>query len=225
MPKRALVFAVSLIIIGAATVGAALTMWSSISANAFPICLALALFGATLKVPVPGMTGTISPAIVPILFAAGAMSGPEAVIIAALAGLTQCLWRAKRRPTSLQVLFNGANHAISGGLAFGISHRVAASGSLLLFLVATVVFHLVDTLSVAAILSLLEDKPLRALWHNCHLWSFPYILAGGGFTAAWAQASVPVNFRLAVICAIVLYLMSAFYREVIARTNRSLLEA
>ncbi len=209
-----------LVIAGGGTVAAALLLGSSASDSAFLLCLGLALLGATLKVPVPGMTGAISPSVVPILFAIGTRSWQETVLIAALAGITQCLWRPRRTPTALQVLFNGANLALSAGVAYAIARRGAASAPLSLFLVAAIVFQLLDTLSAATVLSLLEETPLRALWRNCHLWSFPYILASGGFAAAWAQASVPANLSAAVICAIVLYLMSTFYREIVTRTCR-----
>lgn len=218
MPHRAYLFAVCLILTGGAALAAALSLWPNASTSAFLLCLSLALLGSTLKVTLPGMTGCISPSFVPVLFAIGRMSWQETVVIAALSGVMQSLWHPKRRPTSLQVLFNGANLAISSGLAYGISHGVAASTPLLLFLVAAIVFQVVDALSVATILSLLEEARLRPLWRNCHLWSFPYILAGGGFAAAWAQTSVPASFSITAICAIMLCLMSTFYQEIVTRT-------
>lgn len=70
---------------------AGISLWSYPSPPLLLVCLGLALLGATFKVPVPGLTGTISPAFVPILFAAGKMNWQETVVIAALAGLTQCV--------------------------------------------------------------------------------------------------------------------------------------
>jgi hypothetical protein len=148
------------------------------------------------------------------------MSWQETLVIAALAGLTQSVWRPRRSPTKLQVLFNGANLALSSGVAFGVSHRVAGSAPLMMFLVASIVFQLVDTLTVATVLSLVEGESLRSIWRNCHLWSFPWILAGGGFAAVWAQSNLPASFSVAVLCAITLYLMSTFYREFAARSGR-----
>ena len=221
MPKTALIFAVSLVVAGAATTAAALLLWSSNSAGAFLICTGLAVLGATLKVPDPGMTGSSCPSVVLVQFAIGTMSWQEAVIISAVPGFTQCLWRPRHRPTSLQVLFNGANFALSSGLAYAIAHSVAASTPLLLFLIAAIVFQLVDTLSVSTILSLLEHASVRGLWRNCHLWSFPYIVAGGGFAATWAQTPMRSNWSVAVLCAIMLYMMSTFYEQVVARACRA----
>ncbi len=218
MPKKAYLFAVCLSLTGFTTVAAALPLWPGGSPAAFLLCLALAVLGATFKAQVPGMTGTISPSVVAVLFAIGKMSWQETVVIAAAAGVAQCMWRAKRTPTKLQIAFNGANLALSSGVAYIVSHRVAASAPLLLFLVAAVVYQLLDALAVSTILSLLEEKPLRGLWRNCHLWSFPYMLAGGAFAAVWAQSGLPASFATMTIGAILLYLMSTFYQEIVART-------
>lgn len=220
MPKRAFIFAVSISVAGGLTVAAAVSLWPSPSLAVFFACLGLAVLGATFKVQLPGMIGTISPSVVPVLFAAGRLSWQETVVIATLAGIVQCVWRPKQTPVKLQVLFNGANMALSSGVAYGVSHRVAGSAPLFLYLVAAIVFYLVDTFTVATILSLLEDAPLTPIWRNCHLWSFPYILAGGGFAALWAQANVAASFSVAVLCATLLYLMSTFYREVVARAGQ-----
>ena len=221
MPKRAFLFAASITAIGASACGSALALWSCELPTAFLFCLALAALGSMFKVILPGLTGAISPSVMPILFAAGKLSWQETVVIAALAGVIQCLWRARQTPTMLQILFNGASLAISGGVAQEVSHRVAESSSLMLFVVAAIVYQVVNTFSVATILSLLTDAPLRALWRNIHLWSFPWSLASGGFAAVWAQANMPAGFSAAVICAVTLYLMSALYAEIAVRSNRT----
>ncbi len=218
MPRKAYLFAFCLSIAGGCAVGAALSQWSCDSPVQLFLCLGLALVGATFKAQVPGMTGTISPSVVPVLYALGKMKWQEAIVIAAIAGMAQCMWRAKRRPSNLQIAFNGGNLALSSGVAYAVSHSVAAFAPLLLFLVASIVYQVLDTLAVSAILSLLEERPLRGLWRNCHLWSFPYILAGGAFAAIWARSGVPAGFATMTIGAILLYLMHTFYQEIVART-------
>jgi hypothetical protein len=194
-------------------------MWRCDSGPQFAFCIALGVIRATFKVRVPRMKSTISPGIVPVLFAIGKMSWQESVVIAAAGGIMQCVWLAKRKPTSLQILFNCANLALSSAVAYAISHQLAASAQLLLFLVAAIVYYLVDTLAVSTILPLIEEKPLSELWRNCHLWSFPFILAGGAFAAVWAQSNVPASFASAVTCAVMLYLVSAYYQEIVKRAG------
>ena len=40
-----------------------------------------------------------------------------------------------------------------------------------------------------------------------------------GLAALWAQAPTPASFSTAVMCAMMLFLMSTFYQEVVARTR------
>src|SRR5262245_47574699 len=82
---------------------------------AYLSCLLLALFTSTLKVRLPGMTGTISVNFLVILIAIAVFSLPQTVILASLACVAQCLWKTKRRPQVVQVLFNVAVLATSSG--------------------------------------------------------------------------------------------------------------
>lgn len=220
MPKRALLFALSVAAAGAVAVAAALVLWPALPLQAFGLCLGLAVLGATFKVKVPGITGTISPGFVPVLFAAVKLSWQETVLSAAALGLMQCLWRARKRPTALQVAFNGANLAIASGLGWLLAGTVRSS-AVLAFVVAAIVFQVADTLAVSTVLCLIEGGSIRSLWRNCHLWSFPYILTGGALAAVVAQAHVPATFPMAVLAVLTLYLMSMFFREVAARAARA----
>ena len=218
MPNSALLFARLMVVSGASVAMAALAMWSCDSPPTFLSCLALAVLGSTFKVVLPGVTGAISPNAMPIVFAIGKLSWQEGIIIAALAGVTQCVWRPKRSTTLLQVLFNGANLAVSAGIAQAVAHSLTQPSSVPTFFVAAIVYQLVNTVSVATILSLLESVPTRALWRNIHLWSFPYTLASAGFACVWATANVPSGVSTMVFCAIVLYLMSVVCGEIVTRT-------
>jgi hypothetical protein len=43
---------------------------------------------------------------------------------------------------------------------------------------ATALLYGCNTLMVAVVLWLTEDKPLSGLWWQCHFWSFPYYVVG-----------------------------------------------
>ena len=187
----------------------------------FTGCLALALVGAAFKVRVPGIAGTLSPSCVPILFAVGTMTWQETVVIALLAAFVQCLWRAQRRPTLLQIAFNAAALSLSSGIAYAVSHSLAARAPLVLFAAAALVYQVANAAAVATILCLLEGGPLSSVWRNCHLWSFPYHLAGGAVALVWAQAAMPAGVSVSVLVALTLYLMKTFYGEIVARSTRT----
>ncbi len=52
------------------------------------------------------------------------------------------------------------------------------SAPLALLTQATVLLYGCNTLLVAAVLWLTEDKPLSGMWWQCHFWSFPYYAVG-----------------------------------------------
>src|SRR3954452_8110166 len=130
MPRAAKQFASTIILTGAISIGFAAALWTSPSLLQFLACLCLALLGSTFKVKLPGMEGCISPSFIPLLFAAGTMSWQETIVMASAAGVLQSLWRAKKRPQIVQVLFNGANLATAMGCAYGISHSAAPTNIL-----------------------------------------------------------------------------------------------
>lgn len=221
MPRKARYYATSVLAAGCLLLASALTGWTCASTVRFIACLLLALAGATFKIRVPGIAGTISPSFVPILLAAGIMSWPETVLIALAAGVVQCIWRAKRKPTLLQAGFNGAAVGISIGVAYAVSRSVAGSSAVVLFIAAALVFHLVNTVTVAAVLCLLEEAPLRRVWGSCHMWSFVYHLAGGAVAYTWSIADPRNGVTACVVAVITLYLMSAFLGEVASRAPRT----
>jgi len=219
MPKRARLYALLIIAAGTMVLAAAAATWSHASHSLFAGCLVLAAAGATFKVRVPGIVATISPTCVPILFAIGTMSWQATAFVALLGAVVQCFWRARRRPTLIQVAFNGSSLMLSGCLAYAVAHSVAPQTPLVLFGVAALIFQMANSLAVATILCLLQGGSLRSVWKNCHFWSFPYQLACGAVALAWAHAGLTASLSISVLVAITLYSMSAFYGEIVARST------
>jgi hypothetical protein len=165
------------------------------------------------------MEGCISPNFVPILYAMGTMSWQETTVMAAVAGIAQSLWRAKRRPLLIQVLFNSANLALAAAAGFVISREVTLGGNQLLMQLAVgvTVYEVLNTLSVSTIVCLASDSPLGDIWRNCHLWTFPYHLTGAALAALWTQSNTVMSLSVTLFGAIILYLMSTFYGELVKR--------
>jgi hypothetical protein len=46
----------------------------------------------------------------------------------------------------------------------------------------TITYYLLNTLSVAVVVSLTEKKPVVQIWRECYFWSFPYYLLGASLT-------------------------------------------
>jgi hypothetical protein len=187
---------------------------------AYVCYFALALLTSSLKVRLPGITGTISANFLFVLIAIAAFSFSETVLLASMACIVQCVWKTKRRPKLLQVSFNVATLAISSGLAYRLAHALTDKyeGSLLVLLsLASCFYFTINTLLVSGVLSLVESKPLLDVWKQCYLWSFPYYLVGAviaglivicGHTMGWATPLFILPMMLMVY---------AFYRTCVQR--------
>ena len=141
--------------------------------------------------------------------------------MAAAAGVVQTLWKARRRPVLIQVLFNGANLAIAMGSAYAISHAIAPHQILVQLASAITVFEALNTLSVSTVICLVSRSPLSGIWRNCHLWTFPFHLTGAMLAAVWIQSEFLTSVGITVLGAITLYLLSAFYLELVKRTAQT----
>jgi len=140
-------------------------------------------------------------------------------VIAGAAGIVQSLWRAKKRPQIVQVLFNGANLAIAMGCAYAISHSAAPGQIWGQLAIAVTVFEAINTLSVSTVICLVMDAPLSRVWRNCHLWTFPFHLAGAGLAAVWVQSDLSLSLSVTFLGALTMYLLGVFYQEVVSRTT------
>ena len=216
MPKKALIYAWAIVAVGVTTAACAALTWSSRDAASMLVCLALAALASTFKIKLPGVTGTISPAFIFVLVAAGQFGFSETVAISAAAALVQLLWKPKARPSFLQAAFNAATITIAGGLAHGVAHGLLAGRNGIPAVVPLAVSGLVllvtNTLPVAMILCLIRETPIYKVWRAIQLWAVPYYLAGGVLANVWAQAPLADGALVAVLAAISVYLLSLSYR-------------
>ena len=219
MPKHALAYAWAVCAVGAAVAVSAAFLWQSAGAAALLTCLGLAALASTFKVTLPGLTGTISPGFVLLLVALARLSWSETVGIGVASALVQSLWRAKRRPAGLQIGFNAATMAISGGFAYGVSHGLAqtAGDPMLLLAVSGVALLVTNTLIVSSILCLLKDAPLSTVWRSLQPRAVPYYLAGGLLAGVWSRADLTAGYGVALMAGVSVYLLGLCYRETAER--------
>ena len=218
MPKHALTYAWTVCAAGAAVAASAALLWQSAGAAALLTCLGLAALASTFKVTLPGLPGTISPGFVFLLVAVARLSWSETVAIGVASALVQSLWRAKRQPGGLQIGFNAATMAISGALAYGVSHGMAQTGSdpVLLLAVSGVVLLVTNTLMVSVILCLIKEAPLATVWHSVQPQAVPYYMAGGLLAGVWSRADLTGS-SVALMAAVSVYLLALCYRETAER--------
>src|SRR5260370_38412158 len=93
-----------------------------VPSSAYLGAVLLAVIASTLKVRLPGITGTISVNFLFILIGIADFTMAETLTMGCIAILMQCLWRSKSGPRLVQVAFNVAALAISIGAAYQVSH-------------------------------------------------------------------------------------------------------
>jgi hypothetical protein len=187
---------------------------------AFASYFALAIFTSSWKVRLPGITGTISVNFLFILIAIAVFSFSETVIMAGTACVVQCLWKPRRQPRVIQVLFNIATLAISSGTAYRAAHAIAgryeAALPVLLALAACFYFTC-NTLMISGVLSLVEGKGLIAVWKQCYLWSFPYYLAGAVVAAIIVYCGRAAGWAMPLGILPLMWMIHLFYRNCVQR--------
>ncbi len=225
MPMKALYYAWSIVVIGVAVLVCAISGWQSADPSAFGVCLGLAALAATFKMRLPKLTGTISPAFVFVMVAIASLSWSEVVVIAAISGIVQCLWRAKKRPTSLQVAFNTSALAIASGMAYGLARMPVASGHLEMLAVglgaAGITLLVSNTLIVSMILCLIQEAPFMTAWRSIQLWAVPYYLAGGLLANIWARTQLTGSLGVVILAAVSAYAVSIVFGELAGTVFRS----
>lgn len=181
----------------------------------------LSLLAATLKLRLPGVTGTMSVGFVFVLLGISELTLAETMLIACTGVIVQCLWKATARPAAVQVLFNVSAVAASLLLAYECvlfvrSHWHAPALPVALA-VATCVYFSSNSLLVSGVLSLVHRAPLRVVWPQCYLFAFPYHLLGGALVTIMAVSGHAVGWKPPLLLLPVMGLAFLGYRIYLVR--------
>jgi diguanylate cyclase (GGDEF)-like protein/putative nucleotidyltransferase with HDIG domain len=184
------------------------------------ICyLIIALAASRLRVNLPGITGTMSVNFLFVLLGVLELSLTETMALGCAAIVVQCIERNRPRP--LQMAFNVCSTALAIALAFGsyqavLRFRDSEYPSSALFLAACVYF-VANTLPVASIIALTEERSLRKIWSECYFWSFPYYLVGAGVAGMMTWVHMFADWQTSLLTLPVVYLIYRSYRLYLAR--------
>ncbi len=223
LPVRAKFYAQAVVAGGAMLVLFSLVRWEPADLVRFAAYLGLGLIAATLKIRLPGLDSSMSILFVLSLVFIADCSLPEAIILSAATGVVQSLWKPQQKPSALQVLFNGATQALSVALAF-LAFRFLQDHSSALSLpaslaAATTVLYLTNAVLVAAVLCLIERRPLRQLWSHCYFWSFPYYLVGTAVAGLMIAVSRAANWYTALLVLPIMALTYVSYTMQLTRAD------
>lgn len=201
--KSARLFVALVALSGLAVLGKALMHAGSDNLVRFISFLLVACLAARLRVKLPGVTGTLSVNLPFILVAVAEMSTAEAMVVGCVSTLVQCLPKTQKKFNWVQALFNFSNMALAVG-ATRLLYSSAILGSAikshpLLLAIAAAGFFAVNSVPVAIIISLTENKnPLRA-WATMFQLSYPYFLASAGVAGVVIAVSARAGWQVPVL--------------------------
>ena len=189
-------------------------------------CLLVAdILTATKKVKIsPSLTAGNDAAEMSVAFAVNYAAvmclGPGAGFLCGVATAISAGTYPKRLPY-YQVFFNAATlgitayvtglvyQALNGGLGLDLS---PSSHSLIAVIVSTLVFYLINTLTVSGIVALSTSKPPANVWHSIFLWTAPGFFAGASVASAAVYLVGLHNYLLLLLLSPVPFLVYYSYQ-------------
>src|ERR1043166_7527631 len=216
MSKQARLFLYGVCLAGLATAIYGGLVWNIDAPAKFCAYLLTAMLASRLKVELPEITGTISVNFLFILIGISELTFSETLVMGCAAILVQCLATKRRWPRPEQVAFNVSSAAVAIAAAYYVYHgpldtRLHQNGALLLMLAAGIYF-LFNTLPVATIIALTENKPLQKIWTECYFWSLPYYLAGGALAALFGWLTHNVGWQPTLLALPAMFVIYRSYR-------------
>ncbi len=207
MPSKAKLFIALAIIPGLTMLALGVSHWESADPVRFTIYLLLALVASTLKVRLPGLTGTMSVNFLFILIGVSQLSFSETLALGAVATVTQCVNIA-----ALTMAITSAHFIYHLPRIQQVNGRMPV-----LLALAGCFFFMTNTMLVATVLSLVEARPFTRIWQQCYIWSFPYYLVGAGIASLVGVSGQYVGWKTALLIVPIMYLVYLHYRMYVER--------
>lgn len=187
----------------------------------FLIYLTMSLLAATLKLRLPGMTGTMSIGFVFVLLGIAQLTLPETMLIACAGAAVQCVWRTKPRPAAIQVAFSVAAVALSLAPAYALAglirSRLHADSISLILAMVTALYFTANSLLVSGVIALVKQERFRNVWQQCYLFAFPYYLVGGVVAGMMTAAAHDFGWMPSLLLLPIMGMAFLFYRMYCAR--------
>ena len=119
------------------------------------------------------------------------------------------------------MLFNVANISIAivaCGAVFSWSYLISHGIGLLMRLTfASIVYFVLNTFAVTAIISLTESKSFMRVWRECYLWVFPFFFMGAGLAWGFHRMALRFGWQAAMMALPGIYLVYTAYHFYLGR--------
>ncbi|HEV1288188.1 MAG TPA: HD domain-containing phosphohydrolase, partial [Bryobacteraceae bacterium] len=208
-------------ILGSIVVATSLAGWESADLLKYTGFLLMALASSGMRIRVPGMPGTLSLNFVFVLFGLVDLSVSETVMLGTIVTLVQCLLAKERKARPAQVVFNTAAMAVAITITEQVYHSPWMAAyqvdPALRLAAATCALFFLNTLPVALVISLAEQRRFGSVWRECYFWSLPYYMGGAAVAQALASANKYIGYPTVLLTGPVVYLIYRSYRLYLER--------
>jgi diguanylate cyclase (GGDEF)-like protein/putative nucleotidyltransferase with HDIG domain len=206
---------------GAFVLGTALLHWHSNDLPKFLCYLLIAILASTLKVKLPGIDSTMSVHFLFVLLGVLEFSLAETLMLGCTAALVQSLWKSKRRPDPVKVIFNVlglmSNAIFLTYIAFHSCTRFLGHSTSLSILVAGCIYFLSNTVPLSIVIALAEGLSMRKIWMETYFWGLPYNLAGAAIVGGVSFADRYVGWQTSLLIVPIMYVIYRSYQLYLGR--------
>src|SRR5579872_4339912 len=183
------VYIVAVALVGGSALARSILSWHTQNCVEFVIYLGLSMLASGFKLRLPGITGTVSAAFLPVLIGIVCLSVPEVLTAACAAVLTQCVWHSRKKQL-LKITFNVTSVAMAVGSTAAVFHSPVLQKLGVEFAVRLAIlggtYFVANTLPVCGIIGLTERKPIFTVWRTSCFWSVPLYLVGAAAAGLFA---------------------------------------
>ncbi len=203
--------------------------WQTSDPVKFACYLIAALLASSLKVGLPGIEGTLSVNFLFTLLGILELSLPQTLAIGVASTLAQFYWRPARQIKPVQLIFNLSQVTVSSAIAYGayqfVVHYILHAPGPLALLVAAIVHFGCNTAATSTIIGLTEDKSIRKVWGESHLWLFPYYMVGAAVAGLVHFLNSHIGWQSSLLVLPPIYLMYRSYRLYLGKLESEKLHA
>jgi putative nucleotidyltransferase with HDIG domain len=215
VPTRARPFVLFVCAVGALCLLAGILPWHGSGSLLFPSYLLLTVVASALKTVLPGSEGTVSVNFVFFLVGICNMSLSETLALAFVATAVQCFWRTKKRLSFVHFAFNLSQLSLAITAAYwtytALYSQVFHSRAPLPLLVASIVFFLLNSLPVAAVVALADNTSMIEKWDKGYSWTFPYYLIGAAIAGLIQFVNRAVGWEMSILVLPAVYVIYRSY--------------
>jgi len=215
-PIGARAFIAGLALAGLIVFAFAFAHWQTNDPVRFVAYLIAALLASSLKVGLPGIEGTLSVNFIFTQLGILELSLPETLLIGLAGTVGQFYWRNARQLKPVQLIFNVSQVTVSSAAAYGayqlVVTRVLHAPGPLALVVAAITHFACNTTALSTIIGLTEDKSIRKVWGESHLWLLPYYMVGAAASGLVHFLNGHIGWQSSLLVLPPMYLMYRSYR-------------